>query len=206
MDEEQAVALLSAMASSRLHGPTLLALATGMRRGELLALTWASVDLGKAHITVCQSLQQTNAGVSLKQPKSGRGRQVALPSLAVQALRAHKARQAEERLLLGPAYTDNDLVFARYDGAFWEPDSFTSSFAAAIRKSGLPHLNFHALRHSHATILLKQGINPKVVSERLGHAKVGTTLDIYSHVLPGMQEEAAQRIDSALRAAMIAIK
>jgi len=124
----------------------------------------------------------------------------------VEALRTHKARQAEERLLLGPAYTDNDLVFARQDGAFWEPDSFTSAFAAAVRKSGQPHLNFHALRHSHATILLKLGINPKVVSERLGHAKVGTTLDIYSHVLPGMQEEAAQRIDSALRATMTATK
>ena len=129
-----------------------------------------------------------------------------LPLLAVEALREHRAGQAEERLRLGPDYTDNGLIFARYDGNFWDPDSFSSSFSAIVRKSELPYVNFHALRHSHATILLKQGINPKVVSERLGHAKVGTTLDIYSHVLPGMQEEAAQRIDTALRSAINALK
>lgn len=184
----------------------MLALATGLRRGELLALTWTNVDLGKALITVCRSLQQTNGGVSIKEPKSGRGRQLALPAFAVEALRAHRARQAEERLLLGPAYVDKDLVFPRYDGSFWEPDSFTSSFASAVRKLGLRAVNFHALRHSHATILLKQGVNPKVVSERLGHAKVGTTLDIYSHVLPNMQEQAALGLDRAFRRAMTVTK
>jgi len=174
-----------------------------MRRGELLALTWANADLDRAEITVCQSLQQTNEGVSLKAPKSGRGRQIALPSLAVESPRAHKAKQAEKRLLLGPSYVNNDLVFPRCDGAFWPPGSFTSSFAAAMRKHGISRLNFHALRHSHATILLRQGVNPKVVSERLGHAKVSTTLDIYSHVLPSMQEDAAQRLDQAFRAALM---
>ena len=203
VDEEQAAELLAALRGSRLHPITLLALATGMRRGELLALTWANVDLDRAVVTVCQSLQQTNAGVSVKVPKSGHGRQIALPTLAVDALRAHKALQAEERLLLGPSYKNNDLVFPRYDGEFWPPDSFTSSFAAAMRKHDMRQLNFHALRHSHATILLKQGVNPKVVSERLGHAKVDTTLDIYSHVLPSMQEEAAQRLDKAFRAALM---
>ena len=206
VDEEQSAVLLSALAGSRLHGPTLLALATGLRRGELLALTWANVDLDQALITVCQSLQQTNGGVSIKEPKSRRGRQLALPTFAVESLRAHRARQAGERLLLGPGYVDNDLVFPRYDGSFWEPDSFTRSFAAAVRKSGLMAVNFHALRHSHATILLKQGVNPKVVSERLGHANVSTTLDIYSHVLPNMQEQAAQGLDRAFRRAMVVTK
>jgi integrase len=208
VDEQQATFLLSALEGnqSRLHGPTLLALATGMRRGELLALTWSNVDLVEARITVCQSLQQTNAGLSVKEPKSRRGRQVALPAFAVEALRAHKVRQAEERLVAGPLWVDNGLVFPKQDGRFWEPDSFTSTFARAIHKAGLPHLNFHALRHSHATLLLKQGINPKIVSERLGHTKVGITLDIYSHVLPGMQEEAAQRIDTAFRLAMAKLK
>lgn len=202
VDEEQATEMLAALKGSRLHAVTLLALATGMRRGELLALTWANVDLDGAVVTVCQSFQQTNAGVSLKAPKSGRGRQIALPPFAVEALRAHKANQAEDRLFLGPSYTNHDLVFPRYDGAIWPPDSFTSSFAAAMRKHRMGGFNFHALRHSHATILLRQGVNPKVVSERLGHAKVGTTLDIYSHVLPSMQEEAAQRLDKAFRDAL----
>ncbi len=197
LDEKQIATLLGALAGGRLHTPTLLVSATGLRRGELLALAWENVSLDKARITVCQSLQQTNAGPSLKEPKSGRGRQVALPPFAVEALRAHKARQAEERLRLGPAYSDNGLVFPREDGSLWAPDSFTSSFAAAVRK--VMPVNFHALRHAHATILLKQGVNPKVVSERLGHARVSTTLDIYAHVLPGMQEEAAALLESTFR-------
>jgi integrase len=201
LDEQQAKDLLSALAGSRLQAPTMLALATGMRRGELLALTWANVDLAAASITVCHSLQQTNAGVSVKAPKSGRGRPVALPGFAVEALRAHKLRQTEERLSVGPVWVDNGLVFPKEDGSFWEPDSFSGAFVKAIHKAGLPHLTFHGLRHSHATMLLKQGVNPKIVSERLGHSKVGITLDIYSHVVPGMQEEAAQRIDNAFRMA-----
>lgn len=181
----------------------MLALATGMRRGELLALTWSNVDFAAATVTVRHSLQQTNAGISVKAPKSGRGRPVALPDFAVEALRSHKVRQTEERLAVGPVWVDNGLVFPKQDGSFWEPDSFTSAFSKAIHKAGMLHLNFHALRHSHATMLLKQGIHPKIVSERLGHAKVGITLDIYSHVLPGMQEEAAQRIDTAFRSAAV---
>ncbi|MCZ6846857.1 MAG: site-specific integrase, partial [Alphaproteobacteria bacterium] len=110
------------------------------------------------------------------------------------------------RLKLGPVYADKDLVFPWPDGSPWPPDSFSSSFAAAMRSAGLQHVNFHSLRHSHATLLLKQGIHPKIVSERLGHAKVGTTLDIYSHVIPGMQDEAAQQIDGALRGVIEASK
>ena len=175
----------------------------GLRRGELLALTWDNVYPDKSRISVCQSLQQTNAGVSLKVPKAGRGRQVALPAFAVDALRAHRVRQAQDRLRLGPLYIDHGLVFPRPEtGGYWEPISFTSAFAAAVRKSGLPRVNFHSLRHSHATIFLNQGINPKVVSERLGHAKVGTTLDVYSHVLPCMQDEAAQRLERTFRIAL----
>jgi integrase len=202
MDEDQSAALLAALNGSRLYTPTLVALTTGMRRGELLALAWKDTDLEAGSITVCRSLQQTNEGVSIKQPKSGRGRSVALPPMTVDALRTHKAEQSAERLMLGPGYVGNDLVFPKFDGRFWEPDSFTSIFAAAVKKSGLPRVNFHSTRHTHATILLKQGINPKIVSERLGHARIGTTLDVYSHVLPGMQAEAADRIGIALMAAI----
>ena len=173
-----------------------------MRRGEILGLRWRSIDLDGGTLVVRESLSQTNEGVDFKAPKSGKGRTVALPTIAVTALQAHKAEQARERLSLGPVYSNHDLVFAKADGQPWEPDSFTSAFAAFIRRSKLPRMSFHSLRHTHATLLLKQGIHPKVVSERLGHAKVGITLDIYSHVLPGMQEEAARRIDSVLRGAI----
>ena len=117
-------------------------------------------------------------------------------------LRSYKLEQTEERLKLGPAYEDNDLVFPRQDGAPWPPDSFSGAFAVFIRRSGFPHVRLHDLRHSHATQLLRQGVHPKVVSERLGHSKIGITLDTYSHVLPGMQEDAAQKIDAALQKAL----
>ncbi len=202
IDEETVARLLDALAGHRLHAPVLLALSTGMRRGEILGLKWRSVGLDDGTLVVRESLSQTKEGVVFKAPKSGKGRTVALPPLAVTVLRAHKVEQAKERLLLGPVYANHDLVFAREDGQPWPPSSFTSAFQAFIRRSTLPHMSFHTLRHTHATLLLKRGIHPKVVSERLGHAKVGITLDIYSHVLPGMQEEAAQQIDAVLRNAM----
>ena len=202
LDEREAAALLASLKDTQLYEPTLIALTTGMRRGELLALRWQDIDLDAGTVSVRQSLQQTREGVTVKEPKSGKGRTVALPAIAVQCLRRVKVKQAEMRLALGPAYQDSGLAFARTDGRMWEPNSFSSAFAAKVRRSGLPHVSFHALRHAHATILLKRGTNPKVVSERLGHARVGTTLDIYSHVLPGMQEEAAQRIDAALKGAI----
>ena len=104
--------------------------------------------------------------------------------------------------MFGPNYNGHDLVLARADGSPWKPDSFTSSYRSLVRRLGLSHLRFHDLRHTHATQLLRQGVHPKVVSERLGHSTVGITLDVYSHVLPGMQEDAARRVDVALRSAL----
>ena len=129
-------------------------------------------------------------------------RSVALPGVAVQALRRHNIEQAQERLRLGPAHEDNDLVCPRLDGGPWAPDSLSTAFADLIRRSDLPRVRFHDLRHSHATQHLRHGIHPKIVSERLGHSKVGITLDTYSHVLPGMQEEAASMVNAALRVAI----
>ena len=104
--------------------------------------------------------------------------------------------------MIGQAYEDNGLVYCRPDGKPWEPDAVSRGFARLIKKYGLPDIRFHDLRHSHATQLLKQGVHPKVVSERLGHSTVGLTLDVYSHVLPNIQEKAARKLDTALRAAL----
>ncbi len=203
LDEKQTAALLKAAQGTSLHLPILLAVGTGMRRGEILAVRWSDLDLAKGTLAVCQSLEQTKAGLKFKAPKTRRGRRViALPHLLTTALRQHKAKQAALRLRMGAAYIDQDLICASPDGSPRSPGGFGSGFVKFISGLDIPRVRFHDLRHSHATQLLRQGVHPKIVSERLGHSTIGITLDTYSHVLPGMQEDAAKKIDTALRAAM----
>jgi integrase len=116
-------------------------------------------------------------------------------------LAAHHAAQAKQKGMLGEGYGQFDLVLAREDGSIWKPESFTALYFSFVRRIGLK-VRFHDLRHTHASQLLRAGISAKVVSERLGHSTVGITLDVYSHVLPGMQEEAANKVEAALRKAM----
>lgn len=202
-DEAETARLLTAAARSRLYRPILLAVTTGLRRGELLALRWDAVDLKRCVLSVREALEQTKAGLRFKQPKTAKGRrQVDLPGLAVTHLRQHRTDQVQRKLLLGPAYQENGLVFPEPDGRPWAPDKFTRAFHSLMRRAGFAGFRFHDLRHTHATQLLRQSIHPKVVSERLGHATVSITLDLYSHVLPGMQKEAAERVDAALRLAI----
>lgn len=203
LDETSTARLLKAAEGKDLHLPILLAVTTGMRRGEILGVRWQDLDLDAATLSVRQSLEQTKGRLAPKQPKTQKGRRVvALLPMTVEALRRHRVEQAKYKLFFGPDYRDHDLVCARTDGSPWPPDSFTSSFSDFVRKAKLQVVRFHDLRHTHATQLLRQGIHPKVVSERLGHSTVGITLDVYSHVLPDMQEEAARRLDAALRLAM----
>ena len=163
---------------------------------------WEDIDLDAGVIRARRSLQQVRGGLSFKDTKGKKGRAIKLPAFAVDMLRKHRADQAKLRLQLGPAYQDQDLVCARMHGTPIAPNELTGAFAAAIRKIDLPAIRFHDLRHGHATQLLRQGIHPKIVSERLGHSNIAITLDVYSHVLPDMQDEAARRIDIALRAAI----
>jgi integrase len=146
--------------------------------------------------------EQTKAGTREKSTKSGRARTVALTALAIEELRRHKARQAEELLRLGVRQTDDMHVVAQADGQPLKPNSLTHEFVRFIAGTHLPQVRFHDLRHSHATHLLASGAHPKVAQERLGHATVAITLDLYSHVLPGMQADAASRVDEALRQAL----
>lgn len=203
INETETALLLEKLTDSPLFTPVLLAVTTGLRRGELLALRWKDINLEEGRLTVNQSLEQTKTGLRFKTPKTERSRrQVPLPGVALDILKDHKRQQNEERLRLGPVYQNNDLVFPRPDGSLMAPDSFSTNFAAFIRRSKLKHIRFHDLRHSHATQLLLQGVHPKIVSERLGHSNIGITLDTYSHVLPGMQEDAVLKIDASLRLAM----
>ena len=199
LNEAEAHQLMEAARPTRLHVPVVLAITTGMRRGEILALRWQDIDMDAGTLAVRQSLEQTKAGLAFKQPKTNKGRRVvALPPLAIDTLRRHKAGQAKVRLAMGPAYEDQGLVCAQPNGQPWRPDGITSSFHNLVKAAGLPAIRFHDLRHTHASLLLRQGIHPKVVSERLGHSTISITLDTYSHVLPGMQQEAARKLDELL--------
>lgn len=181
------------------------AIYTGLRRGELLGLRWGDVDLEFATLSVIQTLQQLHTGEYVfREPKSKRGRrQVALsPALAV-LLREHRAKQEDARKMLGKPLAPTDLVFSHPDGTPLRPDSVTRAFRTIARSLGLDGIRLHDLRHAHATLMLRQGVHPKIVSERLGHSSVAITLDTYSHVLPGLQEAAARRFEEGLQGASV---
>jgi integrase len=208
LDEAQMASLLEASRPNRLlYIAVLLAVTAGMRRGEILALRWQDIDLESGILSVRQSLEETKAGLAFKEPKSKKARRtIALPELAIEGLRRHRAEQARGRLMLGPGWQDNDLVCSQHDGRPLHPRSLTHAFVNLLRRRrDLARVRFHDLRHSHATLLLRKNVHPKIVSERLGHSTVGITLDVYSHVVPGMQEEAARKIDAALRSAIAGI-
>ena len=174
---------------------------TGLRRGELLGLRWCDIDLDLATLSVIQALQQLRGGQCIfREPKSRRGRrQIALsPSLAI-LLREHRTKQENDRKLLGKPLAPTDLVFSCLDGRPLRPTSVTRAFRRIAESLDLQGVRLHDLRHAHATLMLQQGIHPKIVSERLGHSSVAITLDIYSHVLPGLQEAAARRFEEVLQ-------
>jgi len=186
----------------RIFMPMLLAGMLGLRRGEIAALRWRHVDLERAQISIVESFEQTRLGVRLKAPKSGRGRKVALRTRVVAELRAWRTKQAQELLRLGIRLTDDCFICAGEDGQPIQPQSLTHAWHRFLARANLPRLRFHDLRHSHATHMLASGVHPKIASERLGHATVGLTLDTYSHVIPGMQEDAVARIDAAFAGAV----
>jgi integrase len=203
LDADATAGLLDASRGTGLFIPILLAVMCGPRRGELTALRWRAVDLERGQISIAASTEQTRAGVREKPPKSERGRRtVALPAIVVDELRQHRIRQAENLLRIGVRLSEDHHVLMRADGRPLQPRTITQEFAAFLRRRGLPHVRLHDLRHSHATQLLRSGVHPKIAQERLGHSSVAITLDLYSHVLPGMQAEAADRVDVALRDAI----
>ena len=202
-DLEQTAELIEAARGNRVFIPILLAVLAGLRRGEIAALRWRHIDLVGAQLAVVQSAEQTKAGVRYKEPKSGRGRTIALSATLVTELKAYRLRQVQELLRLGKQLTDDDFVVTREDGLALRPHSLGQEWVRFLaRRQDLPRIRFHDLRHAHATHLLLSGVHPKVASERLGHSKVGITLDLYSHVLPNMQADAAAIVDGALKAVM----
>ncbi|NQT74671.1 MAG: site-specific integrase [Chloroflexi bacterium] len=192
--------LLDAFKGTIYYPITYLAIHTGLRRSELLGLRWRDVDLDMATLSVVQVLLTLNGGiVHFQEPKTHKSRrQVSLaPSVALE-LRKHKEDQQINYMMTGNQLTPDSLVFSHSDGAPILPSAVSHNFVKIARHIGLVGVRFHDLRHTHATLLLKDGIHPKVVQERLGHSNISMTLDTYSHVTPDMQRSAAQALEKVL--------
>ena len=196
-DEEQTKLFLGEAKRSSKYYPLYLAAAlTGMRQGELLGLRWRDVDLALRVISIQQTFYQLGKQQLFKEPKTSKARRtVALPDVLIDQLRALKEQQKQHRAFHGQDYVDHDLVFCQSNGRPLRANNIVRrDFRKITKLAGLPKIRFHDLRHSHATHLLRQGENPKVVQERLGHSSPAFTLSVYSHVLPGMQDQAARRL------------
>lgn len=203
INEAQAAWLLSAAEGTRLYMPIMIAVTMGLRRGEILAARWGDMDRDRAVLKVCHALEESTTGVIFKPPKSQKGRrEVAIPSVTLEALQKHQEAQKGYREKLGAGYQDDDLICCVEDGSLWKPSAFTSAYRDLLRRRKLTGPNFHALRHAHASQLLKAGVDAKVISQRLGHSRASFTMDVYAHLMPGQDQEAAKRTDAGLRKAM----
>lgn len=204
---EQARSLLDAAEGDVLEAVYVLALTTGLRQGELLALKWSDFDADAGRLTVQRTVRWiTGRGVVEGEPKSDRSRRnLSLAPMAVTALKDHRARQAEQRMR-AVFWDDLDLIFANEVGRHIEATNLMRrSFRPLLEEAGLPRIRFHDLRHTAATLLLMQGVHVKVVSEMLGHSSVSLTLDVYSHVLPSMQSDAAAKMEALFSIGRVAI-
>jgi integrase len=200
LDAAQTKRLLETARGNELEALFVIAVTAGLRRGELLGLRWSDIDLDAATMHVSRTLSRAKSGPRFTTPKNGKGRNVKLGVRAVEALKRHRATQSAARLKAGSAWQDNDLVFATSTGAPLSPDVVDRGhFKPLLSRAGLPiTTRLHDLRHTCATLLLAQGMHPRLVQELLGHATVAMTLDRYSHVMPGMGEQTAAAMDAAL--------
>ncbi len=196
---DEARAFLGAARGDDLEALYRLALSTGLRQGELLGLKWEDLNIDGAELRVNHALQRFGGALHLVPPKTVRSRRsVPIPALAVETLRTHRARQRDARLLAGARWHETGLVFATKWGTPIEPTNATRSFKRLLARAGLRQIRFHDLRHSCATLLLVQGVSPRVVMEILGHSQISLTMNTYSHVIPALQREAAARLDALL--------
>ncbi len=197
---EQVGRVLRAAADDPLEALWRLAIYTGMRRGELLALKWSDLDLDAGALSVQRSLGRGRTSrLEEGEPKSRSGRRrIALSPSVVESLKRHRVRQLEHRLAVGDAYEDRGYLFANETGAHIHPNTLYRRFQDLTKRAGVPTIRFHDLRHTSATLLLAQGVHGKIVQERLGHANIAMTLDLYSHVTADMQRHAADALEAAL--------
>lgn len=200
LQEKDITKLLNDIKECYLYLPVYLAIYSGMRLGEILGLTWKDVDLERGLIHVRQASCQVKVGEpQFKTPKTAKSkRSINISQTVIKALKIHKKEQAEWKLKVGEAWQEYNLVCCLQDGSPINPPNLSSYFKRTATRLGMP-VTFHGLRHTHASLLLKAGVPAKVVSERLGHSSITVTMDIYSHIMPGMQQEAADKLEDLIK-------
>lgn len=197
---EEARKLLETAKGDRLEALYALVLTLGLRRGEGLGLRWADIDLEQRQLRVTQALTQVAGRMSLGEPKTTRSRRtLPLTPGLVGLLKAHRARQLEDRLRAGPRWQNSGLVFTSTNGGPTHPRNALRSFYAMLERGRLPRMRLHDLRHSAASFLLASGVSPRVAMDVLGHSQIAVTMDLYSHLLPGALEDAVGKADSLMR-------
>ena len=196
---EQAKKFLAAVADHRLEALFTVAVGLGLRLGEALGLPWDAVSLDAGTLSVRQTLERGGKQPRFGEPKSARGRRtIVLPRIVTAALRKHRTRQLQERLVAGQRWNDYGLVFTTEGGAPLDGCNVNRTFKAILRGAGLPAIRYHDLRHTAATLLLAQGVDPRTIMETLGHSQISLTLNTYAHVVPALQREAAAKMDDIL--------
>ncbi|MFY9780842.1 MAG: tyrosine-type recombinase/integrase [Candidatus Baltobacteraceae bacterium] len=198
LDAAGVAALLAAVRGTELEHPAVVAVGTGLRRGELLGLRWADVDLEAARLTVRRSVEMVGGQRHEKAPKTrNSARTIALPQFVLAALKAQRKAQNERRLVLGLGRDENAVVFDRADGEPWAPTIFGNTFRRTMKRAGL-RVRLHDLRHSYATLALSSGTDLKTVSAALGHSAIGVTANVYLHAVESLQRDSADRLDALL--------
>jgi integrase len=190
---------INAFKDSEMYVAVILALSVGLRRGEALGLRWKDIDFTNKTITINQAILHANRGIIFGSPKTKKShRSIVLSDSILDLLKKQKAIQTKYKSKLEEAYNDYDLVCCHADGKPINPSTFSRMFAKILKRNNLQHVRFHDLRHTNATLMLKSNIPAKIASERLGHSTIGITMDLYSHVLNEMQQEAAEKLDNII--------
>ena len=203
LSQEEVQQLLQTARGDWLEALYVCAVALGMRQGELLGLRWEDVDLEGRTLTVAKALQRLDGRFQLVERKSTHPRRrISLPQLVVRALGRHRARQSQGRLLAGPEWDDWGLVFVTRRGTPIDASNLVRRWHKPLERAGLRRCPFHDLRHTAASLLLSQHVDPRVVMEILGHSQISLTMNTYAHVMPALQREAADSMDRVLRGAV----
>ena len=204
---EQAQILIATARGHKWEALFILALATGMRRGELIALKWQDINFKTGTLQVVRVLTRVPTKMPKREhvymeaePKTQKSRRnVLIAPFALEALKEHRVRQLEAKLKAGASWQEHDYVFCTLHGTHLGPNHVVEEFKLLLKRAGLPDIRFHDLRHSAASLLLSLEVHPKVVQELLGHTQIGITMDVYSHLLPGMQKDAMSKLDEAMK-------